>query len=179
MTDDYPDFGPEAVSGLYCTGKRASQGLAVDPATQKIWFSEHGTMQGDELNILQPGANYGWPNRTTGGYRTKGYQPPSIEGAIFTDPVHYWQQTVAPTGLTFYNGPEFPLWQGNLIVPGLSRGSLWRFVIEKDQVISAEELFTHDRVRLRKAAVSPRGQLYLLTDEENGKLIRVKNANRN
>lgn len=176
---DNPDFGADAVPGLYASGIRAAQGITVNPATQKIWFSEHGTLQGDELNILEAGANYGWPNRTTGGYRTKGYMPPSIEGAVFTDPVHFWQHTVAPTGLTFYNGPEFPLWQGSLIVPGLSRGSLWRMAIDGNKVVQAEELFLNDRVRLRKAVVSPRGQLYLLTDEDNGKLIKVTNANRN
>lgn len=175
---DNPDMGRRAVPGLYASGIRAAQGITVDPTTGKIWFSEHGTIQGDELNTLEAGANYGWPNRTTGGYRTKGYAPKDLPGATYTDPVHYWQQTIAPTGLTFYNGQEFPMWQGNLIVPGLSRGNLWRLAIEEDKVVQAEELFLNDRVRLRKAVVSPRGQLYLLTDEENGKLIRVKNANR-
>lgn len=174
---DNPDFGAEAVPGLYTIGIRASQGLALDPATKKIWFSEHGTIQGDELNILRPGANYGWPHRTSGKYRTAGYNPPTIPGTTFTDPIYFWRKTVAPTGLIFYTGREFPLWQGNLIVPGLSVGSLWRMVIEHDRVVSAEELLINDRVRLRKAVVSPRGQLYLLTDEENGKLIRLKNVN--
>ena len=174
---DNPDFGPDVVKGLYATGIRASQGLAIDPATGRIWFSEHGTIQGDELNILVAGANYGWPHRTSGGYRTKGYDPPVIPGTSFTDPVHFWDQTVAPTGLTFYSGREFPQWNGNLIVPGLSKGSLWRMVIANDRIVGAEELFIDDRVRLRKAVVSPRGQLYLLSDEENGKLIRVRNAN--
>ncbi|MEM9833936.1 MAG: PQQ-dependent sugar dehydrogenase [Bacteroidota bacterium] len=175
IPDDNPDFGLDAIPGLYATGIRASQGLAIDPVTEKIWFSEHGTIQGDELNILTAGANYGWPHHTTGSYRTEDYNPPIIPGTEFTDPVHFWEQTVAPTGLTFYTGREFPQWEGNLIVPGLSKGSLWRFTVEDDTIISAEELFVDDRVRLRKAVVSPRGQLYLLTDEENGKLIRVRN----
>ena len=174
---DNPGFGPGAIKGLYATGIRASQGLAIDPDTGKIWFSEHGTIQGDELNILAAGANYGWPHRTSGGYRSKDYDPPVIPGISFTDPVHYWDQTVAPTGLTFYLGREFPQWNGNLIVPGLGKGSLWRMVIENDKVVAAEELFIDDRVRLRKAVVSPRGKLYLLTDEENGKLVRVRNRN--
>ncbi|MEM8968624.1 MAG: PQQ-dependent sugar dehydrogenase [Bacteroidota bacterium] len=178
IPNDNPDFGPDAIPGLYATGIRASQGLAIDPVTGNIWFSEHGTIQGDELNILTAGANYGWPHRTTGGYRTKDYNPPIIPGTEFTNPVHFWDQTVAPTGLTFYSGRAFPQWEGNLIVPGLSKGSLWRLTVEDETVISAEELFIDDRVRLRKAVVSPRGQLYLLTDEENGKLIRVKNAKR-
>ncbi|GAB5524233.1 MAG: hypothetical protein Roseis2KO_21050 [Roseivirga sp.] len=175
VPEDNPDFGPDAIKGLYAVGIRAAQGLTVDPATGKIWFSEHGTIQGDELNMLQQGANYGWPHVTTGSYRSKDYNPPVIPGTVFTDPIHFWTHTIAPTGLTFYQGREFPLWQGNLIVPGLSRGSLWRMVIEEDKVVSAEELFINDRVRLRKAAVSPAGELYLLTDEVDGKLIRVVN----
>lgn len=176
IPEDNPDFGSDAIKGLYATGIRASQGLTVSP-TGKIWFSEHGTMQGDELNILSPGANYGWPHKTTGKYRTDDYNPPVIPGTTFTDPVYFWSQTVAPTGLTFYTGRQFPQWRGNLIVPGLSKGSLWRVVVENDQVVGAEELFINDRVRLRKAVVSPRGQLYLLTDEENGRLIKVNNEN--
>lgn len=174
---DNPDFGPNAIKGLFATGIRASQGLSIDPVTNKIWFSEHGTIQGDELNILTAGANYGWPHKTSGGYRSKDYNPPVIPGTEFTDPIHYWDKTVAPTGLTFYSGREFSQWEGNLIVPGLSKGSLWRMIIENEKVVGAEELFINDRVRLRKAVVSPRGKLYLLTDEENGKIIRIRNAN--
>ncbi len=174
---DNPDFGLAAVKGLYALGIRASQGLVVHPATGAIWFSEHGTNQGDELNVLKPGANYGWPNVTSGKYRTD-YQPKVISGATFTDPLYSWDQTVAPTGLTFYSGSEFPQWKGNLIVPGLSKGSLWRMVVDGDKIMSAEELFINSRVRVRKAIVSPGGQLYLLSDEEDGKLIRVFNSKR-
>lgn len=170
---DNPDFGPEAVPGIYATGIRAAQGITVRPGTQQIWFSEHGTRQGDELNLLQAGANYGWPNVTTGGYRSEGYQAADVPGAVFTDPIHFWVQTVAPTGLVFYTGNEFPEWQGNLIVPGLSRGSLWRLTLDGDTVRSVEELFTDDHIRLRKAKMSPGGKLYLLTDEADGKLIEV------
>lgn len=178
IPSDNPDFGLTAIEGLYASGIRASQGLAVDPVTGKIWFSEHGTIQGDELNILVAGANYGWPHRTTGRYRSPEYNPPILPRTTFTDPIYFWDQTVAPTGLTFYSGREFPQWNGNLIVPGLSKGRLWRMIISNDTVVGAEELFINDRVRLRKAVMSPRGQLYLLTDEEKGKLIRVKNGNR-
>ncbi len=176
IPEDNPDFGPQAVKGLYAIGIRATQGLAVDSNTDEIWFSDHGTIQGDELNILESGANYGWPHRTSGKYRSEGYNPPIDSNLVFTDPIHSWDQTVAPTGLTFYEGSDFPQWKGNLIVPGLSKGSLWRINIEDQKVIGVEELFINDRVRLRKAVVSPKGKLYLLTDEENGKLIRIKNG---
>ena len=178
IPEDNPDFGPEAIPGLYGLGIRAAQGITVEPTTGKIWFSEHGTMQGDEINLLQAGANYGWPIKTSGGYRSTTYQPPTLEGTTFTDPIWYWLQTVAPTGLTFYTGDAFPNWKNNLIVPGLSRGSLWRMRIEGETVKSIEELFVDDRERSRKAAMSPDGKLYILTedlnDRTNGKIIRIK-----
>lgn len=175
IPEDNPDFGEEAIPGMYAMGIRAAQGITVHPETGKIWFSEHGTRQGDEINQLKAGANYGWPIITTGGYRSKAYVPPTIEGAIYTDPMWYWPHTVAPTGLTFYKGEEFPEWNTDLLVPGLSRGSLWRFRIDGDTIKSAEELFVNDRVRSRKIAQSPKGKLYMLTDEDNGKIIRIKN----
>ncbi len=176
IPDDNPPFGDDAVPGVYATGIRAAQGLAVQPSTGKIWFSEHGTHQGDELNILEPSANYGWPYRTTGTYRTAHYQPKEPSGVSFTAPVYHWEHTVAPTGLTFYQGTYLSQWEGNLLVPGLSRGSLWRLTVDGDTVLSAEELFINDRVRLRKVQVSPRGRVYLLTDEVDGRIIRIDDA---
>lgn len=176
IPEDNPDFGPDAVKGIYATGIRAAQGLALHPKTGQIWFSEHGTIQGDEINLLKAGANYGWPNVTTGAYRSEGYQPAEVPNAVFTDPIHYWQQTVAPTGLVFYTGTEFPEWQGDLIIPGLSRGSLWRIALDGDTIKSVEELFTDHHVRLRKAEMSPDGKLYILTSEEDGKIIEIVRA---
>jgi aldose sugar dehydrogenase len=178
IPNDNPDFGPKAVPGLYAIGIRAAQGLTKHPVTNAIWFSEHGTIQGDEVNVLKAGANYGWPIKTTGKYRFAEYAPPALESNTYTEPVWYWLQTVAPTGLTFYTGDEFPSWKNNLLVTGLSRGSLWRLVVRVESVSRVEELFTDDRVRLRKVAQSPQGKLYLLTDEADGKVIRVKNGTR-
>ena len=172
---DNPDFGANATPGLYAIGIRAAQGVTVNPITNKIWFSEHGTIQGDEINILAPHANYGWPIKTTGKYRHAAYTPPAINDT-FTDPVWSWQHTVAPTGLVFYTGDEFPLWKNNLLVGGLSKGSLWRMTIDADLIKSAEELFVDDRKRLRKVTQSPKGKLYVLVDEMNGALIRIKNG---
>ncbi len=171
---DNPDFGPNAVPGLFAIGIRAAQGMTLNPATFKIWFSEHGTHQGDEINVLNAGANYGWPIKTTGKYRFTDYAPPAIN-ATFTEPAWSWMHTVAPTGLTFYTGDEFPQWKNNLLVAGLSRGSLWRLVLDGETIKTSEELFVDDRKRLRKVVQSPMGKLYLLTDEMNGALIRVKN----
>lgn len=174
---DNPDFGPDAVPGLYALGIRASQGMILDETSSRIWFSDHGTLQGDELNLLQVGANYGWPYQTSGKYRTLDYQPEVPSGLTFTEPVHFWDQTIAPTGLTVYYGRDLPQWNGNIILPGLSKGSLWRIQLEENTVLRMEELFVNDRVRLRKCVVSPRGKLYLLTDEDDGKIIRVLDGN--
>ena len=175
IPDDNPDFGALGQPGIFAIGIRAAQGIAVNPIDSTIWFSEHGSTQGDELNLLHAGANYGWPIRTSGRYRNEDYVPVEIDNLEFAEPKHYWLQTIAPTGLTFYSGTEFPTWNGDIIVPGLSRGSLWRIRLKNQQVVSVEELFVHERIRARKAAVSPAGRLYLLTDELNGKLIEITN----
>ncbi len=172
---DNPNFGPGAVRGLYAIGIRASQGLTVHPVTRSIWFSEHGTNQGDELNILKAGANYGWPIRTTGTYRYSTYTPPAPRDSL-TAPAWTWAHTVAPTALHFYSGDEFPAWKNSLLVGGLGPGSVWRMRIEGDTVVAAEELFVNARDRVREVVQSPTGELYLLTDDANGKLIRIRNA---
>ena len=176
IPEDNPNFGEEALSSIYALGIRAAQGITLNRETGEIWFSEHGSMQGDELNLLKAGANYGWPIKTSGSYRNPGYVAPKMEDRVFTEPLHFWLQTIAPTGLVFYTGKEFKAWKGDLILAGLSRGSLWRIHLEGMEVISVEELFVNDRVRSRKVALSPDGTLYLLTDEANGKLIKIVNS---
>lgn len=172
LPTDNPDFGEGAVPGLYAMGIRASQGITRHPLTGTLWFSEHGSIQGDEVNVLRPGANYGWPAATDGTYRNAEYAPPAIEGAIET-PVWSWPETVAPTGLTFYTGGAFPEWEGNLFVAGLSRGSLWRLETDGDIVVSAVRMFEDAPVRLRNVRQGPDGALYLLTDEADGRILRI------
>ncbi|MEM1326889.1 MAG: PQQ-dependent sugar dehydrogenase [Bacteroidota bacterium] len=173
IPDDNPDFGENAMPGLYAIGIRAAQGLILRPGSDQIWFTEHGTLQGDEINLLKVGANYGWPYQTSGRYRTKDFDIAPATDIDFTEPIYHWEKTVAPTGPTFYTGNELKQWQSDMVVPGLSKGSLWRLQLTDDTITSVEELFVDDRVRLRKAVMSPRGKLYLLTDEENGRIIRV------
>jgi glucose/arabinose dehydrogenase len=173
---DNPVIAVDAVAGLFASGIRAAQGITLHPQTGEIWFSEHGSQQGDEINRLVAGGNYGWPVVTSGRYRDEGYQPPEIPGRSYTNPAWIWRQTVAPTGLVFYFGNEFPQWQGDLLVAGLSLGSLWRLNFENGEIVSAEELLVNARVRTRKVAVSPDGELYLLSDtllgdDGTGKLV--------
>ncbi len=159
----------------YASGLRSSQGLARHPQTGQIWFSEHGPVGGDELNILRPGANYGWPVQTAGRYRNSDYRPRhTLPGARYTAPVHVWtDQTIAPTGLCFYDGQDFPAWRGHLLVAGLGRGHLLRLVVQGDQVLHTQALMQAHRVRLRNVKVSAQGPLYVLTDELNGRLLRL------
>ena len=170
---DNPDFGPSAVPGIYALGIRASQGITRDPRSGEIWFSEHGPTQGDEINRLAAGANYGWPVRTTGTYRNGDYRPPEIE-ADFSDPVHHWEDTVAPTGLAFHTGKTFPEWDGHLFVAGLSGGNLWRIELKNGEPQVVEKMFEARPMRFRKIEQGPDGSLYLLTDEANGRVIRLE-----
>lgn len=169
-----PDFGDDAAMGLYATGIRASQGMAQDPGTGRIWLSEHGPTGGDELNILRPRANYGWPVKTAGQYRNSDYRPgQTLRSAIFTAPAWTWtDRTVAPTGMTFYQGSQFPQWRGDLLVTGLSKGYLMRVDVDGDKVLGVDYLMTGTRLRNVKQAAD--GALYLLTDEPEGKILRVE-----
>jgi len=173
---DNPGFGPLAVPGLYAIGVRAAQGLAQDPGSGRIWMSDHGPVGGDELNVLEAGANYGWPIETAGRYRNADYTPGrALPDARYRAPAWaFTDRTVAPAGLVAYSGTEFPDWQGDLIIAGLSRGYLLRAEVEGERVVAIHDLMDDPRVRLRNVKQAPDGALYLLTDEREGRLIRVR-----
>lgn len=173
IPSDNPKFTEPSVPGLYGLGIRAAQHLTVHPKTGRIWFSEHGTQQGDEINLLSSRANYGWPIHTDGGYRDKDYNPPKLQDRKFVAPAWSWPITVAPTGLTFYFGNEFPEWNGSLLVTGLSRGSFWRMTVDGNKIIGGEELMSKNRIRLRAVKQAPDGKLYVITDEANGRILRI------
>lgn len=160
---------------VLATGIRAAQGLARQPETGAIWFTEHGSLGGDELNILRPGANYGWPMITYGRYRD-GWKPPARAVADHAPPVFYWaDRTVAPTGLTFLSARAkgFADWQGDLLVAGLRRGYLMRVDVEGDRVLAVDYLLEDAPVRLRNVKEAPDGHVYILTDEADGKIVRL------
>jgi len=168
-----PHFGVDAVPGLYALGIRAAQGLTQAPDGGRIWMSEHGTHRGDEINVLRPRANYGWPVHTSGRYRDEGYRPQALPGAIYTAPAWTWMdRTVAPAGLVVYSGSQFPEWRGDLLLAGLGAGSLLRLDVEGDRILGEEPLLAGTRLRNVKQA--PDGTLYLLTDEDDGRLLRLE-----
>ncbi|MCG8341969.1 MAG: PQQ-dependent sugar dehydrogenase [Chlorobiales bacterium] len=159
---------------LYTYGNRNVQGIALHPETGKIWFHEHGPKGGDELNILKPGANYGWPVITYG---------VDYNGAIISEktaapgmeqPVVYWVPSIAPSGMTFYNGSAFPEWKNNIFIGALVQRHLRRVVLQDEQVIGQEILLKDLGERIRDVRTGPDGYLYLLTDSKNGRLLRLE-----
>lgn len=168
-----PHFGAGAVPGLYATGIRAAQGLAQDQDSGRIWMSEHGPTRGDEINVLRPRANYGWPVKTDGVYRDSDYAPQSLPGAVYTASAWTWRdRTVAPTGLTVYGGSQFPEWQGDLLLAGLGGGHLMHVDLDGERIVGINYLLTG--VRFRNVKQAPDGTLYLLTDEPEGRILRVE-----
>ena len=161
----------------YTLGNRNMQGIALQPGTNLLWTHEHGPQGGDELNIMTPGTNYGWPVITYGvnyGIGTKIGE--GTEKAGMAQPIHYWIPSIAPSGMVFYTGDEFPEWKGNLFVGSLRFGQLVRLKIQDGKVVEEERLIDGKHGRIRDVRQGPDGTLYLLTDESNGKLLRLKRA---
>lgn len=161
--------------GAVASGLRAVQGMAQD-AAGAIWFTEHGSVGGDEINRFATGANYGWPVETSGAYRNMDWKPgQTLPDVTYTAPEYTWgpNQTVAPAGLVVYSGSAFPEWRGDLIIAGLSRGSLMRADMDGGRVVAVENLIPDAPMRYRNAKVSPAGELFIVSDELNGRLVRI------
>jgi glucose/arabinose dehydrogenase len=164
---------PGARPEIYSYGHRNPQGLAVHPETGEIWAVEHGPRGGDELNLLAPGANYGWPIITYG----RSYAGFSIgEGTAKTgmaQPTRYWVPSISPSGLVFYTGGAFPKWRGNLFLGALSGQALVRLEFDGATVVHEERLLQDLDERIRDVRQGPDGRLYLLTDSSHGALLRL------
>ena len=162
-----------------CTyGHRNMQGAAIHPITGKIWTHEHGPQGGDEINILVPGINYGWPVITYGvNYGTGTKIGEGTEKAGMAQPIYTWVPSIAPSGMAFYSGNYFPKWKGNLFVGALAKQSLVRLTFDGEKVVSEERLFVNKLGRIRDVREGPDGHLYLLTDATDGELIRLDLAN--
>ena len=169
---------------IYTLGHRSTLGLAVHPGTGQLWENENGPNGGDEINVLKAGANYGWPlvslGRTyPGPWVSKGF---SKEG--FEDPVVYWTPAIAVSGLTFYTGSKLPKWKGDVFVGGLRQGEipgtghLERILFNENmEELRREQLLTDLRQRVRDVRMGPDELLYLLTDEDDGAVLRIEPAN--
>lgn len=178
VPQDNPFVGRDgALPEIWSLGHRNMQGVAVQPGTGAIWTIEHGTRGGDELNLDRAGLNYGWPDAAYGVEYAGG---PINAGATQKEgteqPVYYWDPVIAPGGATFYQGAMFPGWEGDLLIAGLGGQHIARLVIENDRVVGEERLLTDLGARVRDVAVSPDGAVWAITDEENGKLVRLASA---
>jgi len=158
---------------FFTYGNRNIQGMTRHPETGEIWTHEHGPRGGDEVNVLQSGANYGWP-KVTYGIAYSGFpitDKTTMEG--ITDPLHYWDPSIAPSGMAFYTGDLFPAWQGDLFVGALKLQKLVRLRFENQQVVEEEDLLLGLNERIRDVRMGPDGALWLLTDAGDGKIYRV------
>ena len=159
---------------IYAYGNRNPQGLAQDPITDSIWMHEHGPRGGDELNRLMAGANYGWPVIS---YGKEYFLPKAVgEGTHkngMEQPVHYWVPSIAPSGMTFYSGSDFPGWQNSLFLGSLKFQELVRLELDQGQVVAEERLLSGEFDRIRDVRQGPDGALYLLTDAAEGQLLKL------
>jgi glucose/arabinose dehydrogenase len=158
---------------IFSYGHRNVQGMALHPTSGKVWTHEHGPKGGDEVNILENGDNYGWPTITYG----VNYDGSSITDVTEMDamrqPLTYWAPSIAPSGMAFYTGDEFPEWKGNLFVGSLKFRYLNRMVMDGEKVVEQEELLRDRNERIRDVKQAPDGSIYVLTDDVNGKVLRL------
>jgi glucose/arabinose dehydrogenase len=169
-----PGWKPEK----YTLGNRNQQGAALHPATGILWTHEHGPQGGDEVNVIRPGVNYGWPVITYGvqyGIGTKIGEGTEKQG--MAQPIHKWVPSIAPSGMAFYTGSRFPRWKGDLFVGSLKDQMLVRLKLDGEKVVKEERILRGVIGRIRDVRVGPEGSLYLLTDEPMGILARLDPAN--
>ncbi|GAB7022360.1 PQQ-dependent sugar dehydrogenase [Salidesulfovibrio brasiliensis] len=168
----------QGVPELYSIGHRNIQGMAYDPIRETVWASEHGAKGGDELNRIAEGENYGWPEATY----SKEYMF-SLEISEYTslpgmvDPSLVWQSGIAPSGLCLYTGDVFPQWKGDLFAGGLRGKTVRRLILDDSGNVTGEEAIPMSE-RVRDVRQGPDGRIYILTDQTDGKLIRLDPAER-
>ncbi|MDN5568198.1 MAG: PQQ-dependent sugar dehydrogenase [Paracoccus sp. (in: a-proteobacteria)] len=159
-----------ALPEIWTMGHRNIQGAAMGPDGQ-VWMVEHGPKGGDELNLIKPGQNHGWPLATYGtDYSGAQMGQTQVDGTV--QPVYYWDPSPALSGMTFYDGQMFPEWQGDALIGGLQASAVIRLDIQGEQV-TGEARHLKGIGRVRDIEVAQDGALVLITDEDNGKLIRV------
>ncbi len=162
---------------IWSKGHRNPQGIAIDPETGRLYTVEHGARGGDEINSPETGRNYGWPIITYG----VDYSGADIgEGTAkegYEQPLYYWDPSIAPGALAIYSGGMFPEWKGNLLVAALKYQLLSRLERDRDgNIVSEERLLKGDYGRLRDVSVAPDGSVLLLTDDRDGRLLRLSAA---
>jgi len=157
---------------IYSYGHRNVQGLAFHPETGELWENEFGPRGGDELNLIKPGKNYGWPVITYGlEYSGRKVGEAITQKAGMEQPVYYWDPVLSPSGMTFYSGNKIPEWKNNLFIAGLNSNHIARMVIKNNKVVGEERLLANEGQRFRDVQEGKDGALYAVTDE--GRLYRI------
>ena len=162
---------------IYSLGHRNPQGAALHPGTGVLWLSEHGPQGGDEINRVQAGKNYGWPTASYGcNYGEPVGEDCRLGGGKhspkFVEPLSIWvPRSIAPSGLLFYTGPEFPKWRNHILMGSLAGTALWRIQFDADREIKRERLLGELGERIRDVEQGPDGRVYLLSD--SGKLLKI------
>ena len=167
---------------VYTFGHRNSLGLAVNPASGEMWQNEMGPNGGDEINILKPGANYGWPIVSLGRSYPGPWQSPTFSKEGFESPVVYWMPSISLSGMTFYTGSKLPKWKGDIFVGGQRTGEipgtghLERILVnEKLEELRRESLLVPLRMRIRDVRQGPDELLYVIVDhDQNGGVLRIE-----
>lgn len=167
------DVRPE----IYSYGHRNIQGATLHQPSNRLWTHEHGPQGGDEINLPQPGINYGWPVITYGVNYVIGTQiGEGTHKAGMAQPLYHWVPSIAPSGMAFYTGDAFPAWQGDLFVGSLKYRQLVRLELDDNKVVHEERMLSDELGRIRDVRQGPDGLLYLLTDADNGRLVRLRPA---
>jgi glucose/arabinose dehydrogenase len=168
----------DALPEIYALGLRDDQGVALHPQTRKLWTSENGPKGGDEINVIEPGRNYGFPTISYGHeYSGKPINGDRTVEPGMEQPAYFWNPSVAPSGMTFYTGRLFPAWQGNLFVATLAGKHVSRLVLEDERVVGEERLLTSLDTRMRDVRQGPDGSLYVMTDGPDGRILRLAPQN--
>ncbi|MFZ9811252.1 MAG: PQQ-dependent sugar dehydrogenase [Burkholderiaceae bacterium] len=159
----------------FTRGNRNIQGAALHPVTGELWTHEHGPQGGDEINIIRPGRNYGWPTITYGvNYVTGTRIGEGVRKAGLEQPLHVWVPSIAPSGFAFYTGPHFPAWTNSLFLGALRGQALVRLELRDSKVIKEERLLVGEVGRVRDVRQGPDGYLYLLTESSDAGLLRIE-----
>lgn len=164
---------PGAAPEVYSLGHRNVQGIVFDAQQRRLYSHEHGPRGGDELNLIEPGLNYGWPLVSYGVDYTGARISPYQELPGLQSPLLHWTPSVAPASLTQYTGTLFPQWQGDLFAATLAERSVRRIRLHDGKLAGEEVLFEELESRIRDVRNGPDGALYLLTDSAEGQLLRV------
>jgi aldose sugar dehydrogenase len=164
----------DARQEIWSYGHRNVQGAALEPVSGKLWTVEHGARGGDEVNHPEGGKNYGWPIITFGRDYSGARIGIGTKKEGMEQPVYYWDPSIAPSGMTFYDGSLFPEWRGNLFVGALAGQALHRLTIKDGGVVADEALLTDLGERIRDVRQGPDGALYVLTDADPGQILKLR-----